>query len=103
MKRQVFGARGACPVGQAFNRRDGFGADAADAGHARAGGGSIEQDGTRTALAFTTTVPAAGQAEVVPEDGQEAVAGLGVNLSVLPVDAQNVPSHTAIFSWFGPR
>ena len=76
-----------------LDRRDRLRADAADARDARARARAVEQHRAGAALPFAAAEAAAGQAEVVAEDGQEAVAGLGVNLAVLAIDAQDITSH----------
>ena len=59
-----------------------FAPTAADARDARARAGAVEQHRAGAALPFAAAVAAAGQAEVVAEDRQQAVARLGVNLAV---------------------
>src|SRR6185503_2517289 len=85
-------------VGQRFDRRDRLLPDAPDPRDAGAGPGAIEQHRARAALPFAAAVAAAGQAEIVAEDGEEAVARLGVNLAILAIDAQDISSHTGDFN-----
>ena len=86
----------------AFDRRDRLRADAADARDARARACAVEQHGAGAALPFAAAEAAAGQAEIVAEDRQQAVARLGVNLAVLAIDAQNVTSHERILTRLRP-
>src|SRR5262249_1676984 len=81
-------------AGQRFNRRDRLGPDAGDLGDARSRTGAVEEDGAGATLPFAAPEAAAGQAEVVAENGEEAVARLGVDLTVLTIDAKDIASHT---------
>ena len=56
-----------------------------DAGDAGARAGAVEQHGAGAALPFAAAEAAAGQAEVVAQDRQQAVARLGINLAISPL------------------
>src|SRR6185436_10971636 len=83
---------------KALDRRDRLLPDAPDPRDAGAGPGAIEQHRAGTALPFAAAIAAAGQAEIVAEDGEEAVARLGVNLAILAIDAQDISSHRGDFN-----
>src|SRR4029079_11305298 len=82
---------------KALDRRDRLLPDAPDPRDAGAGAGAVEQPRAGTALPFAAAVAASGQAEIVAEDGEEAVARLGVNLAILAIDAQDISSHRGDF------
>src|SRR6185436_6834576 len=91
---------------KALDRRDGLLPDAPDPRDAGAGAGAVEQHRAGAALPFAAAVAAAGEAEIVAEDGEEAVARLGVNLAILAIDAQDISSHRGILTGrkgCGPR
>ena len=85
-------------VGRAdrLDRRDRLAGDGADARDARPGRLAVDEDGAGAALALAASEFAAGEIELVAQDGQEAVVGLALHLVRASVDPEHESSHGPI-------
>src|SRR6185295_2570881 len=69
-----------------------------DAGDAGARGLAVDEHRAGPAVPFATAELAPGQAELVAQHGQQAVARLALNLMCFAVDAQGKDSHRTILT-----
>ena len=88
----------AVAVRERLDGRDSLGADARDAGDARACAERRREHGARAALPFAASEATPGQRKVVTQDRQQVVVRLGINLPISTVDAQHISSHARILA-----
>lgn len=82
---------------QTFNRRHGFLANRANIRDARMPQISVNEHRARAALAFATTIFAAGQVQLIAQNAQQGSVGRGVNLVRSAVYLQFGDSRGACF------